>query len=227
MVALLVILTIVVALAIDSFVLARQGRHVAAEAPQPIVAMKLPQPPQGVFLDSAHTWLRITSDGRLRVGIDDFLAEAVGQVDRVEVPAQGTTIERGSPLFTLFVKGRKLVIPSPASGTFMSANAKTQSDPSAVVRDPYGAGWVASIWTRDHHAAITPLRIGAAATHFLREELHRLADFMVPSGTTAGVPVMADGGLPGKGSAACLDDAAWESFSRQFVIANEETAPKA
>jgi len=77
MVALLVILTIVVALAIDSFVLARQGRSVAVEALQPVVAMKLPQPPQGVFLDSAHTLLRITSDGRLRVGIDDFLVVSV------------------------------------------------------------------------------------------------------------------------------------------------------
>lgn len=227
MVALLVILTIVLALAVDSLVLHRQGRSVAAETLQPVVAMKLPQPPQGVFLDTAHTWLRITSDGRLRVGIDDFLAEAVGQIDKVDVPAQGTTIERGQPLFTLTVKGRKLVIPSPASGTFMSANAKTQNDPSAVVRDPYGAGWVASIWTRDHHAAIAPLRIGAAATAFLREELHRLADFMVPSGSMTRVPVMADGGLPGKGSASSLDDKAWDSFSRQFVNASGETTPNA
>ena len=226
MVALLVILTIVVALAVDSFVLARERKAVAAAAPLPIVAMKLPQPPQGVFLDSAHTWLRITSDGRLRVGIDDFLAEAVGQVDKVEVPAQGTTIERGSPLFTLFVKGRRLVVPSPASGTVMSANDKARRDPSAVVRDPYGAGWIASIWTRDHHAAIANLRIGAAATHFLREELHRLADFMVPSRTMASVPVMADGGLPGKGSAASLDDDAWESFSREFVNAPADATPK-
>ena len=225
MVALLVVLTIVVALSIDSFVLARQRRTAAAVAPLPIVAMKVPQPPQGVFLDSAHTWLRITSDGRLRVGIDDFLAEAVGNVDRIDVPAQGTSVERGAPLFTLFVKGRKLVIPSPASGTFMSANDKTQRDPSAVVRDPYGAGWVASLWTRDHHAAITPLRIGAAATHFLREELHRLADFMVPSHSHATVPVMADGGLPGRGSAASLDDASWDAFSRQFV--NPDQTPDA
>jgi glycine cleavage system H protein len=226
MVALFVILTIVVALAVDSFVLARQRRTAAQEAPLPIVAMKVPQPPQGVFLDSAHTWLRITSDGRLRVGIDDFLAEAVGAVDRVEVPAQGTTIERGSPLFTLFVKGRKLVVPSPASGTVMSANDKALRDPSAVVRDPYGAGWVTSLWTRDHHAAISSLRIGAAATHFLREELHRLADFMVPARTMAHVPVMADGGLPGKGSAASLDDAAWETFGREFVNVPAESAPK-
>ena len=188
--------------------------------------MKVPQPPQGIFLDAAHTWLRITSDGRLRVGIDDFLAEAVGQVDRVEVPAQGTTIERGSPLFTLFVKGRKLVVPSPAAGTVMSANDKALRDPSAVVRDPYGAGWVASLWTRDHHAAISPLRIGAAATHFLREELHRLADFMVPARVHATVPVMADGGLPGKGAAANLDDESWQTFAREFVNAPAEK-PKA
>ncbi len=227
MVALLVILTIVLALTVDSFVLARQRRTAPVEALAPIVAMKVPQPPQGVFLDTAHTWLRITSDGRLRVGIDDFLAEAVGQIDRVEVPPQGTTIERGSPLLTLFVKGRKLVIPSPASGTVMSANDKTQRDPSAVLRDPYGAGWLASIWTRDHHAAISSLRIGAAATHFLRDELHRLADFMVPSQEMASVPVMADGGLPGQGAAARLDDKAWESFSREFVNAPEEKTPNA
>jgi len=222
MVALLVILTIVLALAVDSWVLAREGRTAAVPAQVPLVAMKVPQPPQGIFLDAAHTWLRITSDGRLRVGIDDFLAEAVGQVDRVEVPAQGTTIERGSPLFTLFVKGRKLVVPSPASGTVMSANDKALRDPSAVVRDPYGAGWVASLWTRDHHAAISPLRIGAAATHFLREELHRLADFMVPTRVHATVPVMADGGLPGKGAAANLDDESWQTFAREFVNAPAE-----
>lgn len=224
MVALAVILTIVVALSIDSLVLARQRRTAAAEAPLPVVAMKVPQPPQGVFLDSAHTWLRITSDGRLRVGIDDFLSEAVGLVDRVEVPPQGTSVERGAPLFTLFVKGRKLVVPSPASGTVMSANDKALRDPSSVVKDPYGAGWVASLWTRDHHAAITPLRIGAAATHFLRDELHRLADFMVPSRLHATVPVMADGGLPGKGSASALDDKAWDDFSRQFVNAADPNA---
>ncbi len=223
MVALLVVLTIVLALAVDSIVLARQGRTANVEALQPIVAMKVPQPPQGVFLDSAHTWLRITSDGRLRVGIDDFLAEAVGPIDKVEVAPHGSTIERGSPLLTLFVKGRKLVVPSPASGTVMSANDKALRDPSAVSRDPYGAGWLASVWTRDHHAAIAPLRIGAAATAFLRDELARLADFMVPSQTMARVPVMADGGLPGKGSAASLDDKSWDTFSRQFVSSPEAT----
>jgi glycine cleavage system H lipoate-binding protein len=217
MVALLVILTIVIALAVDSLVLARQRQAAVAQAPLPVVAMKVPQPPQGVFLDSAHTWLRITSDGRLRVGIDDFLAEAVGPVDRVELPPQGSTVERGDPLFTLFVKGRMLVVPSPASGTLMSANDKALRDPSSLSRDPYGSGWVASLWTRDHHAAITPLRIGAAATHFLRDELHRLADFMVPSRSHATVPVMADGGLPGKGSVASLDAEAWGAFARQFV----------
>ena len=223
MVALLILLTVVVALSIDAFFRVRERKAVAAAGPQPIVAMKVPQPPQGVFLDTAHTWLRITSDGRLRVGIDDFLAEAVGPVDKVEVPPQGTTIERGSPLFTLFVKGRRLVVPSPAIGTVMSANDKALRDPSSLARDPYGAGWVASLSARDHHAAISELRIGAAATHFLRNELHRLADFMVHSRGMARVPVMADGGLPGTGSAARLDDNGWDSFAREFVALSDAT----
>ncbi len=46
---------------------------------------------------------------------------------------------------------------------------------------------------------------------------------MVPSRTMAHVPVMADGGLPGKGSAASLDDASWDTFSREFVNAPTQT----
>ncbi len=217
MVALLVILTVLVALAVDALVLARKAKEAAGAPAATPIPMQPPQPPQGVFVDAGHSWVRITSDGRLRIGIDDFLAEAIGSVESVEVPPSGKAVKRGEPLAKLRVRGRTLALPSPVTGTVTTANDRTQRDPDWVTRDPYGSGWLVTLWTRDHHAAIEPLRIGAAATHFLREELHRFADFLTPQRAAARVPVLADGGLPGHGSAAVLPDAAWDAFQKEFV----------
>src|SRR5271157_5639129 len=116
MTAMLVVLTILVAVAAD-VVLTRIGRaHAPARHELPVEAMLQPRLPQGIFLDPAHSWVRITTDGALRVGIDDFLAEALGEPEAVEAPSRGTQVKRGDPLLRLRVKGRTLVVPAPADG---------------------------------------------------------------------------------------------------------------
>ena len=218
MVAILVILTVLVALGIDSLVLSYRTRHATRPEHAP-VPMHAPEPPQGIFVDDAHAWLRITGDGRLRVGVDDFLSQALGPVQKVEVPEPGTTVERGDPLFKLTVNGRTVAIPSPASGEIVSANDRSLRDPATIHTDPYGAGWIVSLFTRNHQAAISPLLIGSEATRFLRSEFQRFADFLTPVGTSAAVPVMADGGLPGAGAAASLPADTWDKFVKEFVPA--------
>ena len=217
MVAILVVFTVLVALTIDALVLSRRRARATAQSRPGLVPMKAPQPPQGIFVDDGHSWLRITSDGRLRVGVDDFLAEAIGEVERVDLPAAGTEIRRGAPLFSLWVRGRRLSVPSPAAGTVVSVNDRAVRDPGSLTQDPYGAGWIVSLFTRDHHSAIAPLRIGAAATHFLRQEMQRLADFLTPVETRTSIPVMADGGQPGHGSVAALPEEKWAEFQSSFV----------
>ena len=63
---------------------------------------------------------------------------------------------------------------SPAPGEVVAVNSRTLEQPWTVTRDPYGVGWVLGLWTRDHNEAIKPLRIGSAATAFLRQEMQRL-----------------------------------------------------
>lgn len=217
MTPLLVLLTILAAMGVDAILVARRKRRLPEARPAP-VPMRLPEPPQGVFLDPAHTWLRITTDGRLRVGVDDFLTEALGGVTAVTAPRAGTAVSRGEPLVTLsLANGRALTLPSPADGEVVSTNAKVLDDPNALVRDPYGAGWVVSLFTRDHHAAIEPLKIGSAATSFLRKELHRLAEFL--SAGNAPALVAADGGTPLRGAVASLDEARLAAFAGEFLAA--------
>lgn len=221
MAALLVVLTIVIAVAVDAWLLARRRRKQVA-APVPLQAMREPWSPHGVFLDRAHTWLRIGADGSLRVGIDGLLAEALGEIERVEMPEKGTRVERGDPLLKISVKGRTLTVPSPASGEILGGNPNLRAHPSSMARDPYGIGWAVSLWARDHQEAIRPLRIGSAATAFLRTELQRLADFLTSKPAVGALAVLADGGLPFRGAAARLEDAWWEEFQTEFVSTEVE-----
>lgn len=224
MTALLVILTILVMVGVDAIVMAYRRRRAAVPLTLPVVAMLEPRPPQGIFLDSNHSWVRITTDGTLRVGIDDFLSEAVGEIDAVEAPSRGAHVKRGDPLLRLKVRGRSLVVPSPAPGEVVAVNEHALDQPWTVTRDPYGVGWVVALWTRDHHEAIKRLRIGSAAVGFLRQEMQRLADLLTPAGTAATVPLLADGGVPRKGVLAASDANQWQAFQKEFLTATGEEA---
>ena len=224
MTAILVIATIVVLLTIDALVLAARRRRAPVTAVAPIRPMLEPRPPQGIFVDRAHSWVRITTEGTLRVGIDDFLAEAIGEIESVKTPARGTQVKRGEPLLRLLVKGKELVVPAPASGEVVSVNDLVLAEPWAISRDPYGVGWVVSLWTRDHHEAIGPLRIGSAAAAFLRQEVQRLADFLTPINSPLAAPVLADGGMPGKGVVGTLDQERWTAFQNEFVSTSKQGA---
>jgi glycine cleavage system H protein len=224
MTAVLVILTILVFVGIDAIVMAFRRRHAPVPSAQTVVAMLEPRPPQGIFLDPHHSWVRITADGTLRVGVDDFLTEAVGDIEGVEAPARGTQVKRGDPLLTLRIKGKSLVVPAPISGEIVGVNDHVATQPWTVNRDPYGVGWIVALWTRDHHDAIKPLRIGTAAAAFLRTELQRLADFLTPTGTAATVPLLADGGIPRRGVLAAAGDEQWVAFQREFLSPSNEEA---
>ncbi|MBZ5587095.1 MAG: hypothetical protein LAO05_00885 [Acidobacteriia bacterium] len=217
MTAILVILTILAFIGIDAIVMAFRRRRAAVPAALPVSPMLEPRPPQGIFLDPRHAWVRITTDGTLRVGIDDFLSEALGEVEAVEAPPRGTQVKRGDPLLRLRTGGRSLVVSAPAPGEVVAVNEHAVTQPWTVARDPYGVGWVVALWTRDHHEAIKPLRIGSAATAFLRQEMQRLADFLTPTGTLATVPLLADGGVPRKGALPAVDDDRWETFQKEFL----------
>jgi len=217
MTAILVILTILAFIGVDAIVMALRRHRAAVPVAMQLTPMLEPRPPQGIFLDPRHAWVRITTDGTLRVGIDDFLSEALGEVEAVEAPPRGAQVKRGDPLLKLKVRGRSLVVSAPTAGEVVAVNDHAIEQPWTVSRDPYGVGWVVALWTRDHHEAIKPLRIGSAATAFLRQEMQRLADFLTPAGTLATVPLLADGGVPGKGALASVDDACWDAFQKEFL----------
>jgi glycine cleavage system H lipoate-binding protein len=215
--AILVVLTIILFASIDVLVRARRRRMGLPAEPVVLQPMRPPQPPYGVFLHPSHSWVRLLGDGSLRVGIDDFLAEALGTVLAVSVPAEGTKVRRGEPLLTLQLPTHRLVVRAPIDGEVVTVNQKVVADPAAITQDPYGLGWVASLWTRDHKEAISPLHLGNGAAAFLMQEFQRLVDFLTATGSPTAAPQLANGGLPLRGVVSALQQSDFDAFQRQFI----------
>lgn len=209
----LCVILLIAAFASLAKVLKRRWEPEASAAP--LLAMREPRAPFGLFIDRAHSWVRLMSDGTLRIGLDDFLAEGIGRVDGIDMPAPGTQVARGETLVTLRVGDRRIAIPSPVDGEIAGHNETAQQSPVTVTSDPYGLGWLLSVRTLDHKEAIKPLHVGNGALGFLRQEMSRLADFFTARASTA--PVMADGGVPQRGALADLDESGLDAFEEQFL----------
>ncbi len=218
MVALLVALVVVIALAVELHVV-RRGTLREPEVTPGLLPMRAPAPPESVFLTRGHTWVRMTTEGTLRVGIDDLIAQALGEVESVWVPQPGTEVRTGDALMRMRVGGRELTVGSPGDGVVESFNVQAVSAPWAIAQDPYRSGWVVSLRPRDYEAMIAPLRMGATAAAYLRNEMARLVELLTTPVQVGGAPVLADGALPARGAAARLDDTAWASFEKAFVRA--------
>jgi len=216
MTAVLVVLTITLAVIVDVLIVARRERRHRVVAPERPAPMREPMIPQGIFLGPAHAWARLTAEGSLRVGLDEFLTQAVGKVDAVVPVPRGTEVKRGETVVSVRVGSRILAVPSPVDGRVVEVNDRVGSQPWLVSRDPYGAGWCLGIWSRDLKEALRPLRVGAGAAAFMREELGRLIDFLLGRAVPGTAPVLADGGTPLVGAAGALDDEGWRAFEARF-----------
>jgi len=208
MVALLLALTIVIVISVELFVARGPSSKVPAATPLPV---REPSPPNSVFLTRQHAWMRMTTEGGVRVGVDDLLTQLVGDVESVWAPEPGTRLRVGDPIVRLRAKGRELTVPSPAAGVVEQVNTQVLASPWVLAYDAYRSGWVVAFQPDDYHAAIAGRRIGADARCWLCDEWKRAIAFFTGTGG-------ADGHVaPVRGAAASLDAERFEAFSRSFV----------
>lgn len=220
MTAILVLVTIILAVALD-VVLVKLGRRsvsVRAEQPEPMLEPKVPP---GVFLSPNHAWLHLATDGTVRMGADDFLCQLAGKVEGINVPPPGTQVKAGRPLFSIRVAGREISVPAPFPAEVIGSNPVLAEKPYLLERDPYGVGWIVSVWVRDLKEALKGLWIGAQSGAFLRREMERLAEFLAMQLNDGRAPVLADSGLPIKGVLATLDEDALRAFCLKFLQLKE------
>lgn len=220
MTAILVLVTIIVAVALDVVLVKLGHRSVSPRTEQPEPMLE-PKVPPGVFLSPTHAWVHLSTDGTVRIGADDFLCQLAGKVEQIDVPPPGTQVKAGRPLFSIRVAGREIAVPAPFPAEVIGSNPSLREKPYLLERDPYGVGWIVSVWVRDLKEALKGLWIGAQSGAFLRREMERLAEFLALQPTEQRAPVLADGGWPIKGVLATLDEDAFQAFCEQFLQPKE------
>jgi len=104
--------------------------------------------PKDVYYHRGHTWARLEGDqkGRaVKIGLDDFTQQVMGDIDAVELPPIGLKLKQGEVAWKVCRGKRKLGQLAPLGGTVVDLNEKLIKDPSLANRSPYDEGWILKI----------------------------------------------------------------------------------
>jgi len=117
--------------------------------------------PDDLRYTAEHEWVRVGSDGVVRVGITAFAQDALGDVVYVSLPAVGDSVVAGESCGE--VESTKSVsdLYAPASGEIVAVNETLDSVPEVVNTDPYGQGWMYDLKLSDAGAAESLLDLAA------------------------------------------------------------------
>lgn len=143
-----------------------------------------------------HMWLDASDDGVYHIGIDAFLARALGQVDRIVylttrgVCHPAAVLSAGATDYHMVFPNRVLVN---AVNTYLRAN------PAKLTADPYRSGWLFECRPAPEGAdARSGLYAGGnQAVRWMQSEFDRMSQFVhtyAESSTSSGEVLMADGG---------------------------------
>jgi glycine cleavage system H protein len=97
--------------------------------------------PQDLLYSKEHEWAKLDGE-TATIGITDYAQESLGDIVYVELPKVGREIEQ---FFNVgVIESVKAVsdLFTPLSGKVVEINEALDSDPAAVNREPYGAGWL-------------------------------------------------------------------------------------
>ena len=209
--AIFVVGTIAVLLTTDWIFQMLRTRRAGAQIPAgPLPALTDLAPDPGAFHARGHTWLRLADDGRIRLGLDRFLRNAMGTPDRVELPVTGSRIRKGETLLTVVKGERQLSLKSPVSGEVVAVNGS-----KAGLRT---GEWVICVEPVRLGAELKRLLIGEEAVDWVRQEVARFREFVVDGFAAAPVPVtLPDGGVPAEGVLNLLPEGQWAEFEDEFL----------
>lgn len=116
------------------------------------------------FIDK-HSWARPMEDGKVRVGMTVAATQMAGALTAVTPRSKniGKELKRGKSIGTMESSKYVGPVPTPVNGTLVSVNDAITDNPSLVVSDPYGIGWIAEFDVPDWDAQKDELLTGQAA----------------------------------------------------------------
>ena len=100
--------------------------------------------PDNIRYAKDHEWARV-EDGNVRVGLDDYAQDQLGDIVFVELPQEGESFAKGEEFAT--VESVKAVCECymPVGGKIVAANRALEDSPELINSNPYKDGWMVEV----------------------------------------------------------------------------------
>ncbi len=174
--------------------------------------------PGGLFFHQGHTWAGIDASGKIKIGIDDFAQNIIGNIDNVKLYKVGDSVSQGDKVLTIEQGKRKAEFNAPVDGVISAINEEVLKNPQLLKNNPY-KGWIYSITPSNLAQNVKSLSVAEEAKNWLKNEVTRFKNFISEQfvedkvlGTT-----MADGGMPVEGIMQHMDDFSWMKMQEEFL----------
>jgi glycine cleavage system H protein len=111
------------------------------------------------FYSTEGVWIK-EENGRVRIGLSDFVQQRSGDVAFAEIKPAGTLLAPGEEVAVIETIKVNVSYTSPVNGKIVEVNPAMSDAPEAINQDPYGAGWLAVMevadWQADRSRLLDP-----------------------------------------------------------------------
>jgi glycine cleavage system H protein len=171
--------------------------------------------PEHLGYHPGHGWLHRERLHVVKIGMDEFSAALAGRIDKIELPKPGHWLRQGQKAWTLLRGAEKTDMVSPIEGEIVEVNPEVLNNPSLLRSDPYGKGWLMTVFVPDEESTSRNLLPKALVGGWMRQAVEKLYA-MQPQMAGA---VAADGGRPAEDLFAALPaGSSWNQVTSEFFL---------
>jgi glycine cleavage system H lipoate-binding protein len=224
MVITLVLATFILLVAHDYYLQRRHARLLEAKTAAPEVRQEAPvfsamnvvggfKTPAHLAYHPSHSWAAKESRQVVRIGLDDFAARVVGQIDQIDLPARGRWLRQGERGWTIGRGAHRFEMLSPIEGEVIDINPEVLRNPALAHEDPYGAGWLVAVQAPAVDSNMKNLLHGRLAQRWMEESVSALHTRVNP-GSEA---YLQDGGHPIADVLSLVPESDWDKFVEEML----------
>jgi glycine cleavage system H lipoate-binding protein len=170
--------------------------------------------PQDYSFHPGHTWAVPEGADDVRVGLDSFAADMVGNADEIEVVGPNRWVRQGQRLMTMKIGGVSVDFVAPIEGVVMAVNKNLFQDPTLATRDPYKDGWIARLKAPDFSTNQKNLMQHSMVARWMHYSISRLNAAVAKLNPA----VAQDGGVPLSGILRRVDADLRQKLVKEFFL---------
>ena len=170
--------------------------------------------PANLSYHPGHAWAMKESRRLVRVGLDDFAARVMGQIDEINLPERGRWLRQGERGWTISRGSHRFAMLSPIEGEVVEINPEVLRNPSLAHEDPYGAGWLVAVNAPAVDGNMKNLMHGRLAQRWMEESVSALHTRISPGSEAR----LQDGGHAIGDVLSLVPETQWEKFVEDMLL---------